>query len=151
MFPYLYSTLVILCLSFSTVVSQAEDDNDAWSHYESGEMGQYPQVTYKSTRVTTPQVHVIKWNSSCDIQNHVFISPHAGKTQDNKILMYDTKGDLVWYQQEKGSVHNVQVQQYKGKDYITYWVGDDENQFWEHGAGYYKMVGKESPYFAIVC
>lgn len=144
MFTLHWILILAYCLSLPLKVhSQQEEETDPWSEYERGELGQYPQVTYKTTRLSTPQIHTLKSSASCDTENHVLISPHAGKTEDNKIMMLDSKGNLVWFLQEKGSVHNVQVQQYKGKDFITYWIGDDENQFWKHGAGYYKMVSCE--------
>lgn len=52
--------------------------------------------------------------------------------------MMDHKGHLVWAHEEWGSVKNLQVQTYKGRQYLTFWVGDDG--FWGHGSGFYKMV-----------
>jgi len=52
--------------------------------------------------------------------------------------MLDEQGRLIWQHEERGSIQNVQVQQYQGRDFITYWVGDDS--FHGHAAGYYKMV-----------
>jgi len=66
------------------------------------------------------------------------MSAHGKHIADNKLMLLDHEGNLVWYTQETGAIHNIQVQQYKGDDYITYWVGDDE--FYGHGAGFFKMV-----------
>jgi hypothetical protein len=127
-----------LLLFWLGIVRAQQIDADYWRDYETGVQGAFPQVTYRSTKVGSPLVHVSKWNSSCDSKSHVLLSPHGKRTADNKVLLLDARGNLVWYQQESGAVHNPQVQRYKGNDYITYWVGDDE--FWGHGAGYYKMV-----------
>jgi len=102
--------------------------------------GDFPHVTFQSTRVTVPVVEIEKWDSKCDTTSpsYILLSPHGSNIADNKVLLLDQRGQLVWFQQEHGAVHNVQVQQYRSESYITYWVGDDE--FWGHGAGYYKMV-----------
>lgn len=101
--------------------------------------GEWPQVRYQSTAITHPLIHVAQWNESCDNDSYVLLVPHPlSEGAGNKIMMFDYRGNLVWYLQEKGAVHNAQVQSYNGADYITYWTGNDE--FPGHGAGYYKMV-----------
>jgi len=134
MTDWIFLSLLLWCF---TAQAQPHTD-DYWTDYESGALGKYPQVTYKSSRISTPLVRVRKWNESCDPHGYVLMSPHGERIADNKLILLDSKGNLVWWQQEQGAVHNIQVQQYRGNDYITYWVGDDE--FWGHGAGYYKMV-----------
>jgi hypothetical protein len=98
----------------------------------------YPQTAFLSTKVTTPVVDIVKWDERCDSESFVLLGPHGRQIADNKILLLDNRGELVWYHNEKGAVHNIQVQEYKGNRYITYWVGDDD--YFGHGSGYYKMV-----------
>lgn len=130
------SILFLTIFSYFTVVLSEAETTD-WTAYERGSLGVYPQVHFKTTETTAPLVHINQWNSSCD-SGYIFISPHHDRVADNRIYMLDEQGHLVWYHEERGSLHNVQVQRYKGRDYITYWVGDDS--FHGHGAGYYKMV-----------
>jgi hypothetical protein len=143
MFGSIIATTLLCISSLGHVHGQTSlAEYDAWSDYEAGVLGQYPQVVYKSTRIASPQVHVTKWNTtSCDERNKIILTPHGEKIADNKIMMLDHRGNLVWHHEEKGSIHNVQVQQYRGRDMITFWVGDDEAGWnGRHGAGFYKMV-----------
>ena len=120
------------------VACQQNNTTDIWTDYEAGRLGLLPQTTYKSTSITHPLIHVIRRNSSCDSESDILISPHGEHLVDNKILLLDNGGNLIWHHHDTGAIHNAQVQQYKGHNYITYWVGDDG--FFGHGAGYYKMV-----------
>jgi hypothetical protein len=128
--------LLIFCpLSMSDTIS-----DEYWKHYETGALGPYPQVKYVSTKATSPLIHVAKWSEDCDVQSKVFISPHGNRVPDNKLYMLDHRGNLLWHHQEKGSIHNIQVQNYHGDNFITYWVGDDEIPGYGAGSGYIKMV-----------
>lgn len=126
----------------SCIVSVLGDNETIdWTAYERGGLGKYPQVNFRTIDTTAPLIHVTRWNSSCN-HGYVFISPHGDRVSDNRIYMLDHKGHLIWHHEERGSIHNVQVQTYKGNDFITYWIGDDD--FHGHGAGYYKMVSFNS-------
>lgn len=133
------STVLVLsaCLSILGVLAAPSAVID-WEAYERGHQGDYPQQTFESTTISAPVVHVEKWHSSCDSSSHVLLTPHGDRIRDNKALILDNQGRLVWHRQERGAVHTLQVQQYKGNHYLTYWVGDD--QYWGFGRGYVKMV-----------
>lgn len=115
-----------------------DDATSRWDAYETGALGPYPQVTFKSTSFTAPRVHVTKWDTRCDHDSYTLLAPHGKDMNDNKAMLLDSRGELVWLHYEKGSVHNLQVQTYRGRRYLTFFVGDDD--FWYHGSGYYKMV-----------
>jgi len=117
-----------------------------WTAYERGSLGVYPQVQFRTAKITAPLVHINTWNSSC-ASGYTFISPHGDHVLDNRLYMLDEQGRLIWQHEERGSIQNVQVQQYRGSDFITYWVGDDS--FHGHGAGYYKMVSFWWQYFLL--
>jgi len=135
-------------LLWSCFASSEFHNHKYWADYESGALGQYPQVTYASSKISTPLVHVSKWDERCDADGFVLISPHGERIADNKLLLLDYKGNLVWYGQENGSIHNIQVQKYRGDKYITYWVGDDE--FYGHGAGFFKMVSSLTRFILLL-
>jgi len=139
MFSSLRFACLLICLSLLNELACGQNNTtDIWSDYEAGKLGLSPQTTYRSTTITTPLIHVVRRNSSCDSDSEVLVSPHGEKLVDNQILLLDNDGDLIWHHHDTGAIHNAQVQRYKGHDYITYWVGDDN--FWGHGAGYYKML-----------
>lgn len=52
-------------------------------------------------------------------------------------------GTLIWTtNQYYGQVYNLQVQEYKGKKYLTFWAGNDS--VGGHGVGKYYMVCSQS-------
>lgn len=129
-----------LCLVMGSRAQK--DSSDAatvdWDAYERGELGAHPQVRFRSTEMTAPLVHVEHDHPNCDRSEYVALSYGTETDAGNKAMLLDSNGDLVWSHSERGNIHNVQVQQYKGRDYITFWVGDDD--FFGHGHGYFKMV-----------
>lgn len=130
--------LLTSILSATPTLTASVPPLNIWSSYESGALGPYPLADYHTITASTPLIHIAQWHPSCDNSSYVFLSPHAVRLADNMVLMLDARGNVVWYHQERGAVHNIQVQRFKGSEYITYWVGDDE--FYGHGAGFYKMV-----------
>lgn len=113
----------------SAIVVKDDLPADIWQQYEAGSRGSYPQISFRSTDYTAPMVNVRQWDSRCDSKAYTFLAPHGSGINDNKALLLDAKGQLVWHHEEKGSVHNLRVQKYRGEDFITYWVGDDNYWF----------------------
>lgn len=135
---YLLIGIWVFQLVPATSLSTAEWDDVDLEAYENGNLGYYPQVTFKSMGISAPRVHVEKWNAACDSESYTLLCPHGEHIHDNKALLIDQQGQLMWYHEERGAVHSLQIQSYQGNDYITYWVGDDE--LYGHGRGYFKMV-----------
>jgi hypothetical protein len=129
-------SLCMLTIAGGGAVFTRQEDHDFWWEYEAGELGNYPQLSYNSTRVTSPLVHVSKWNESCS-HAYTLLCPHGPHIADNRALLLDHQGNLVWHHAEKGSIHNFQIQTYNGNEYISFWVGDDG--FFGSGRGFYKL------------
>ena len=106
--------------------------------YENGELGRHPERLFQSTSATSALINVVRWHEDCALDGYVFLSPQADEQPGHHVYMLDSKGHLVWYHEEWGAIKNVRVQHYKGREYITYWIGDDG--YWSHGSGFYKMV-----------
>ena len=87
--------------------------------------------------MTAPLVHVTLWNDTCD-SGYTLFTPQGSRVHSDKALLIDQMGQLVWHHQERGSIKSLQVQKYRSKDYLTFWVGDD--YYHGHSRGYYKMV-----------
>lgn len=109
-----------------------------WEAYERGDLSPIPLVHYHSADFSNPMIHVTARHQACEDDSHILISPRGKDYPGNRALLLDTQGSLVWHHKERGAVSSMQVQSYKGEDYLTYWVGDDN--FWGHGVGYFKMV-----------
>lgn len=128
--------LPILCYA-GTALAAATTNVVDWNAYEHGGLGPYPQITFETSGMSVPVINVHRWNESCD-PGYTLLTPHGNRIRSNRALMFDTAGQLVWHHEERGSIKNLQVQTYKGNDYLTFWIGDDG--FYGHGRGYYKMV-----------
>lgn len=134
--------VLTLCLCFPRIfataeVSEALQGTD-WNAYERGKLGSQPQTKYRTSKATSPLVHVTKQSEGCDQDGHILLAPRGDEFARNKALLLDGQGSLVWYHEERGAVNDLRIQSYMGEDYLTYWVGDDN--FYGHGAGYFKMV-----------
>lgn len=119
-------------LKASLVAAQSID----WDQYESGSLGDYPQTTFKTTNIGSPLVHVTKQKATVD-DEYVLLAPQGDRIRANKALLLDQNGHAVWQHEERGTIKSFEVQTYRGDDYLTFWVGDDN--FYGHGRGYYKM------------
>ena len=57
-------------------------------------------------------------------------------------MILDGRGELVWagyFENKFGpQAYNMMVQNYKGEDFLTFWVGTDSVR--GHGTGFYYMV-----------
>lgn len=123
------------------IVGAAFDKSRAgidWEAYELGDLSPIPLVHYHSADFSSPLVHVTTRHQTCQEDSLILLSPRGKDYPGNKVLLLDDQGALVWHHKERGAVSSMQVQTYKGEDYLTYWVGDDN--FWGHGVGYYKML-----------
>lgn len=63
-------------------------------------------------------------------------------------MILDDTGSLVWSKhfdnEYGGQAYGLKVQQYRGTDHLTFWLGDDTVR--GHGAGQYYIVGdRHSP------
>ena len=108
---------------------------------DNGAKGFYPAHKFKTFKndVRAPLTNFLKWNPACDDGLHYFITPR-GRSMPHVPgpMILDSRGELVWAHHFKnyigGEGYNLQVQPYKGKDHLTFWVGEDRVQ--GHGAGH---------------
>jgi hypothetical protein len=111
--------------------------NDA--RYNDGDYGHYPHQTFFSRAgIEAPRPNFMKPFTNCDDGSYLFVSLR-GNYAESKPYILDPAGNLIWtFDHYVGEVYNLQVQEYKGKPYITYWAGDDS--IGGHGAGKYHML-----------
>lgn len=113
------------------------------SKYNDAEYGFYVTQTFKSSPQVTgvPVVNFMEPFTRCDDGSYLFITPR-GKVAESTPMILDVNGSLVWAATKKyGQVYNLQVQSYKGQEYLTFWAGDDT--VGGHGVGTHYMLDQQ--------
>jgi len=107
--------------------------------YNKGDYGHFPHQTFFSRDgIESPRPNFMKPFTNCDDGSYLFVSLR-GNFAESKPYILDPAGNLIWtFDHYVGEVYNLQVQEYEGKPYITYWAGDDS--VGGHGAGKYYML-----------
>ncbi|GAB1735798.1 hypothetical protein NU219Hw_g5143t2 [Hortaea werneckii] len=107
-----------------------------------GIRGSYPAKKGISSKLTAPETNILRWSPECDDGRYHFIAPRGWKVPRPGPMILDAEGSMVWFQhfdnEFGGQAYDLKVQQYKGEDYLTFWLGDDRIR--GHGAGEYYML-----------
>ncbi|GMG43718.1 unnamed protein product [Aspergillus oryzae var. brunneus] len=93
--------------------------------YDIGLLGAHPVTKYESFDLASPEPNILKWDPRCE-DKYVFLSPRGHFYPHPGPLIFDNKGDLVWMEDRFGMVMDFRVQRYRGEDYLTFWVGEDD-------------------------
>lgn len=110
----------------------------SWSAYDLGLYGISPTQHYVSTAFTSPHMNILQWDARCERDDaYVLISPRGYQVENPGPIMLDNKGNLIWTETRFGQVTNLQVQQYRGESYLTFWAGAS---YGPHSNGSYYMV-----------
>ena len=118
----------------------------SFNTYDLGLSGLYPRQRFQSADFEPPVPKITRWDSRC-YSGNVFLTPRgplvSGKSRGPIIL--DAKGNLVWMDNKQfKQAMNLNVQSYKGKDYLTFWTKTKKNK-----KGGHKKHSKKS--FVLVC
>ncbi|KAF2161150.1 hypothetical protein M409DRAFT_69991 [Zasmidium cellare ATCC 36951] len=108
--------------------------------YNKGSFGKYVTQTFKSNPEVTavPIINFMKAFTNCDDGSYLFVAPRGAVAPSTPMIL-DMRGSPIWASTKRyGQVYNLQVQQYKGKDYLTFWGGNDA--VGGHGIGEYFML-----------
>lgn len=110
---------------------------------DNGTFGYYPSWTFKTEDdIFAPKTNWLQWNPQCDDGMFYFLTPKGFSLSQPGAMILDSKGDLVWSKhfanEWGGQAYDLMVQHYQGKEYLTFWTGDD--QIRGHGSGSYMMV-----------
>ncbi|KAI9933099.1 hypothetical protein ASPWEDRAFT_114453 [Aspergillus wentii DTO 134E9] len=107
--------------------------------YETGAFGSWPHETFRSTPVLGLSVNYFEHHPFCDDGQYTFLTPRQGGTWNPGPVILDQNGHLVWTAYPYfGPTYNLNVYQFKGKDYLTLWTGKDDVA--GHGEGLYYML-----------
>lgn len=106
-----------------------------------GALGSYPVHKFVSSPLTAPRTNFRQWSDECD-ERHYLITPRGWKVAGPGPMILDSSGSLVWSKHFTndfgGQAYDLKVQSYKGKSYLTFWLGDDRVR--GHGAGHFYML-----------
>lgn len=104
--------------------------------YDWGYYGAYPRQSYVSFGAESPLFNMPQKSDQCD-PTYTFLEPRGRYVQTPGPVIFDNDGNLIWTETKWGQARDLKVQQYRGKDYITFWHGTDLGSF---GFGSYVMV-----------
>lgn len=105
---------------------------------DSGIYGAYPVRKYASTDLVSPQANVVQADNSC-ADGLVLLSVGGQSVKEGGPMILDMSGNLVWSApgQYGEASANTKIQQYRGRDYLTFWAGE---KLQESGLGRYYML-----------
>lgn len=81
----------------------------------------------------------VRYGQACRDGLHTLIAPRGSDVYTPGPMILDQDGHLVWFK-PMGQTYNMNVQTYKGQEYLTFWSGDDS--IVGHGEGTYYMVSR---------
>ena len=107
--------------------------------YDNGEYGGFPVEQYKTTSLVGPRANFYQYGGRCNDDGlYVMITPRGEDVKTPGPMILDGNGMLVWTDTTYRQPYNLQMQMYRGKQYLTFWAGNDGVR--GHGAGMYYMV-----------
>ncbi|KAI9646394.1 hypothetical protein NHQ30_004386 [Ciborinia camelliae] len=110
--------------------------------FDAGSYGEYPVHTYMSTDVVSPRLNILRSSPLCRNDLYWVFSPRGRSVSEPGGMILDSEGTLIWSKGGYDQVYNLQVQEYLGEKYLTFWAGTDAVQ--GHGAGVYYMLKTDS-------
>lgn len=111
--------------------------------YDHGDFGSYPYQEYQSSALKGPRVNILATSDRCSggDDEFIFLNPRGRRVVPGpNPMILDQAGNLVWTLDGKpyGETYNLNVQEWNGEQYLTFWGGNDA--VGGHGQGYYYMV-----------
>lgn len=96
----------------------------SFNAYDLGLHGIYPRQHFHSVDYQPPKPKITQWDDRCDNGN-LFLTPRGpsvyGAARGPVIL--DARGNMMWMDNDEfEQALNLNVQKYKGKDYLTFWT-----------------------------
>ncbi|KAK3646184.1 hypothetical protein LTR56_007199 [Elasticomyces elasticus] len=145
-----FACFIVATLSILSTAAHDEAYHDS-GRYNAGQHGDYVEQRFVSTKVTAPKLNFMRPFRNCNDGTYLFLAPR-GSVMNSSVCILDATGSLVWTSSDfEGQGYNLQVQQYLGKDYLTFWAGDN-SLGGGHGDGKHymgKSLGRTSLFQAI--
>ncbi|KAB8300458.1 hypothetical protein EYC80_000629 [Monilinia laxa] len=112
--------------------------------FDAGDYGAYPNRTYRTRAdIISPRLNILQADPQCDDGLYTMISLRGDKVHitGQSPMIHDARGNLVWMNASYGETFGLNVQRYKGVDYLTFWQGDDS--VGGHGEGVYILLDSQ--------
>ncbi|CBF73701.1 predicted protein [Aspergillus nidulans FGSC A4] len=116
--------------------------NLAGAFRDSEPTGPWPTELYRTSSVFGTSTYSVRSSKACKDGLYTFLSPRGEGVAARGPTILDHEGELVWTTESSstyGAAYNLDVQEYKGKQYLTFWEGDDKAG--GHGDGIIHMRG----------
>ncbi|KAL4967203.1 arylsulfotransferase family protein [Aspergillus stella-maris] len=109
---------------------------------ETEPVGEWPTELYRSSSVFGTAVYVARKSIVCK-DGYTFLSPRGDGVAARGPTIIDQDGELIWASEDEryGAAYNLDVQTYKGENYLTFWEGYDKAS--GHGEGVLHMLDEQ--------
>ncbi|KAK6365265.1 hypothetical protein LTS17_011498 [Exophiala oligosperma] len=104
--------------------------------YDWGAYGACPLQSFVTTDLVAPRVNTRRTHPDCG-RGLVLLTINGDSAGPKGPAILDARNELVWKSQGYGSATNLQVQHYKGQNYLTFWAG---RKVGTKGTGMYYML-----------
>ncbi|KAI8631627.1 Arylsulfotransferase-domain-containing protein [Xylariaceae sp. FL1651] len=137
----------MFCGSLGLLLTVVGLHTPVWAHnvlssaylYEFGFYGLYPQTSFKSFELTSPLLNFPRWDEGKCGDGYYVIAPKGKIVSNSGPTILDSRGELIWTDNSYGVVFNLQIQTYRGEDYLTFW-SNPEGSSHGYGRGIYYML-----------
>lgn len=102
--------------------------------------GSYLYKSFRSVDLISPAPRKAADSPECHDGNYILLTPRGHRVPHPAVTILDSQGELVWEQYVQGQPYNLKVQEYKGENVLTFWVGNDA--VGGHGEGDYHVVSR---------
>ncbi|KAI9720714.1 MAG: hypothetical protein M1828_005594 [Chrysothrix sp. TS-e1954] len=133
--------VLVLAIVLSILTGATRADSGPFQNddlYDNETYGSFPTETFRTTHLVAPRLNVIKHSPLCEDGLYTFLAPYGPHVQQPGPTILDNKGHLVWKLEGYGHVYNFKAQETEGKNFLTYWTGDDSVK--GHGSGIYHVL-----------
>lgn len=119
--------LALYLLSYSCQQLGRLDLSTDLTWFDLGWYGFMPTRSYRSTRLTSPDLEFLARDARCSRDFYVF-APRGPAVGEKGGVILDHAGELVWRQAGfDGDTQDLRVQEYRGEKFLTFWVGTERD------------------------
>ncbi|KAI1359015.1 Arylsulfotransferase-domain-containing protein [Xylaria arbuscula] len=130
-----------------TVLAVAAIDARVWAYdvfssslsYELGFYGLYPTANFKTSELAAPLLSFSTWDEQKCSDGYYLFALKGKLVSDTAATIFDSHGELVWADDSYGVVFNLEIQEYQGENYITFWSSPEGSNH-GYGRGTYYML-----------